>query len=76
MSDKYKKVEEYFKPKYDSDKDLDEDTQQKIKEQENVFNYSNAEKTRKEAWEKADMYPKLKRIVKGAVYGDKRKSKD
>lgn len=76
MSDKYREVESYFKPKYDSDEDLDKETQAKIKAQENSFSYGEANKTRKEAWENSSVYPKLKRMVKGAWYGDKRKSKD
>lgn len=75
-NDKMQKIQDYFGPKYDSDEDLDETTRKKIKSQENTFDYSGAEKTRKAGWENAGTYPKLKRMVKGAWYGDKRKSKD
>jgi hypothetical protein len=75
-NDKLKQVQSYFDPQYDSDEDLEAEQQKKIKQQENQFNYSGAEKTRKESWEKADVYPKIKRFVKGAWYGDKRKPKD
>jgi hypothetical protein len=75
-NDKMRKIQEYFGPQYDSDEDLDEETKKKIKAKENVWDTTGAEKTRQEGWEKADTYPKIKRFVKGAWYGDKRKPKE
>jgi len=58
---------------YDSDEDLTKEQQQKIKKLSKYYGEGEAEKARKAAWEKADMYPKIKKFFKGAVYGDKRK---
>jgi len=70
MSDRIKReLADYFGNQYDSDEDLDEETRKKIQNQGPIA----AEKTRNEAWDKADMYPKLKRFLKGVWYGDKRK---
>jgi hypothetical protein len=66
-NDKYGKIQGYFEPKYDSDEDLDEQTRKKIKDS------PRPDQVRSQAWEGAGVYPKLKRMVKGAVYGDKRK---
>lgn len=67
--DRKKELANYFGPQYDSDEDLPEDTRKKLQDQGPVA----AEETRQAAWEKQDMYPKLKRSLKGAWYGDKRK---
>lgn len=75
-NDKYSKIQEYYNPQYDSDEDLDEETQKTIKSKENTFDYGGAEKERNDAWEKSGTYPKLKRMVKGSWYGDKRKKED
>jgi len=69
-NDKYKQVQSYFDPQYDSDEDLPEDEQKKIKK-----SYS-PDKEREVAWEKAETYPKIKKFVKGAWYGDKRAKKE
>lgn len=72
-NDKYATIQKYFDPQYDSDVELDEDEQKKIKTKEQNREYSEASDLRKKAWDKADMYPKLKKFVKGAWYGDKQK---
>jgi hypothetical protein len=65
-----KKLQSYYDPKYDSDEELDENTRKKIEDSSSPME---ADKVREEAWGKQDTYPKLKRLVKGAWYGDKRK---
>lgn len=68
-SDRYRAVSNVFKAKYDSDEDLTEEQRKKIRES------SDPEATRTAAWEEADMYPKLKKTMKGMWYGDKRAKK-
>jgi hypothetical protein len=58
----------YYKPSYNSDEDLDEDTQNKIRAV--GTNSSEANDIRKQAWQNAGAYPKLKRMVKDAWSGD------
>ena len=71
---KYAKgAERDFGPSYDSDEDLDEETRKKIKQQEEQLQYDQADELRKTAWEAQDTYPRLKKMVKGFWYGDKRK---
>lgn len=65
-------VKNTFGPQYDSDEDLDPETQEKIRK----AYPSEQEKLRQEGWEKADMYPKLKKLVKSGWYGDKRKPRE
>lgn len=69
-NDKIRKMAEYFQPQYDSDEDLDDETRKKIQDS------ADPNKVRNAAWDKADMYPKLKRMVKSGWYGDKRKPQD
>lgn len=57
-----------FKPSYNSDEDLDEDTQNKIRQA--GANSSQADAIRKQAWANQGAYPKLKRALKGAWSGD------
>lgn len=59
-------------PQYDSDEDLDEETRKKIKES----GPSTAQKIRDEAWDKAGMYSKTMKVLKGAWSGDKRKPRE
>jgi hypothetical protein len=65
----------YFSPQYDSDEDLPDDARKEIKKKESIFDRSGADKLRKESWEKADMYPKIKRVFKGMWSGDKHKDR-
>lgn len=58
----------YYKPSYNSDTDLDDETQKKI--QEAGANSSAADDIRKQAWSNQGAYPKLKRALKGAWSGD------
>jgi hypothetical protein len=65
-NDKMNKMQGYFDPQYDSDEDLTPEDRKKIQSS------YNPNKVRKEAWDKADMYPKLKKFVKSSWSGDKR----
>ena len=56
-------------PQYDSDEDLDEETQKKIRNS----GPTTAQKLRDEAWGKAGTFSKTMRVLKGAWSGDKRK---
>jgi hypothetical protein len=69
-NDKLQKISDYFGPQYDSDEDLPEDERKKIKDS------YHPDKDRQAAWDKADMYPKIKKFVKGAWYGDKRNKQE
>lgn len=69
---KYKAIADYAKGRYDSDEDLPEDERKKIEEAPLTKQY----KVRDAAWEKQGVYPKLKRMVKGAWKQDIRKIND
>lgn len=69
-----KGAERDFGASYDSDEDLPEDVKKKIKQREERLQYDEADELRKTAWETADTYPRLKKMVKGFWYGDKRKN--
>lgn len=56
---------------YDSDDDLTMEERKAIKDKEESLNFGGAKKLRQEAWDKAGAFPKLKRSLKGLVYGDK-----
>lgn len=62
-------AKDVFGSSYDSDQDLPEDSQKKIRD----ASYSRQQAVRDEEWNKQGTFPKLKRMVKGAYYGDKRK---
>lgn len=63
-----KSLKDTFGPQYDSDEDLDDETQRKIKNSGSL----EADKIRDEAWDKAGTYSKTMRVLKGAWSGDKR----
>jgi len=68
--DKMAMLEKFSKAKYNSDEDLPEETQKAIADKKNYFDDVGADQIRKESWEKAGMFPKLKRAVKSSMYGD------
>lgn len=67
--DKMAALSKYSQNSYDSDKELPEDVQSKIRQD------SNPDKVRDEAWSKAGVYPKIKRFMGDAWSGDIRKKK-
>lgn len=69
-NDNMKKLQSSFDPSYNSDEDLPDDIQQKIKAKEDLQQYNGADSIRQDAWKSAGSYPKLKRLVKGTVSGD------
>lgn len=69
-SDNMRKLQKFSDNTYNSDEDLSDEDQQKIKDKESLGQYNTADAMRKEAWSKAGMYPKLKRMVKSAYGGD------
>jgi len=73
---KLKGIASYFKdPQYDSDEELEPKVQEAIKRREEKHDFDYADKIREAAWNDAGAYPKLKRMVKGVWYGDKRDKK-
>lgn len=68
MGNKASGMSDYYKPNYNSDEDLDDDTKKKI--QDAGTNSAQADSIRQEAWQNAGAYPKLKRMVKSAWGGD------
>lgn len=73
MANMKKKISNYFEPGYDSDEDLDASTRAEIN---NTGSPSVAEGIRRKAWENADAFSKIKKTLKGAYYGDKRKKNE
>lgn len=71
-NDKYKGISDWAKGRYDSDEDLPEEERAKIA----AASLKKQDEARKAAWESQGMYPKLKRIVKGAWEKDIRKPSD
>lgn len=68
---KMEALSKFTKPSYDSDKELPEDVQKKLGGSDSTA----ANKMREEAWDKAGVYPKLKRFMGDAWAGDIRKKK-
>lgn len=59
-----------LKRTYDSDEDLTDDQVKQIKDKENEFDYTGADKVRKDSWQNAGMFPKLNKFVKDKISGD------
>lgn len=72
-NDNMKKLQSSYDNSYNSDEDLPDDVQAKIKAKEDLQQYNGADSVRQDAWKSAGSYPKLKRLVKGAFNGDTQK---
>lgn len=72
-NDNYYRAAKQFKDLYDSDEDLDPQTQDKIRKAGSES--MEADKYRKEGWDKADAWTKTKSVLKDYYYGDKRAKK-
>lgn len=64
------KLAKPFQASYNSDEDLPDDTQAKIKQLQDNNQFNAASSVRKDAWDSAGPWPKLKKLVKTRWDGD------